>query len=150
MFKHLLLLPLAALLSAQVVADSFPEERARGRSPEYQQGFRDGWRAAQERGPDRWDDRWEDRWDDDGYRGRRPALRIESARYVSGKRKCDFTRWLSSRANGRREYLLDASNRLCGDPSPGDRKQAEVQYFCGPERQVARIDEGESTWLRCN
>ncbi|WP_028455093.1 hypothetical protein [Chitinilyticum litopenaei] len=151
MLKKLALLGSLAVFSVLAHAEPRPpQERMSGRSSEYQQGFQDGWRAAYEmmqNGGNGWNNNGNN-WgnNNDGYRR---DIRIDRARYVSGKRSCDFTRNLANRANGRGEYLLEASNRWCGDPSPGDLKQAEVRYYCGDDLRSAIVKEDESRWLRC-
>jgi hypothetical protein len=76
-------------------------------------------------------------------------ITVSRAVYGSGSRLCDATRWVASRANGRRSANLDASNNICGDPAPGDRKSLEVTYVCGSVAKTASANEHRGLTLDC-
>jgi hypothetical protein len=52
-------------------------------------------------------------------------------------------------ANGRSTASLDASNSICGDPAPGDRKQLSVTYVCGTIAKSADAYEHRTVYLDC-
>ena len=76
-------------------------------------------------------------------------ISITRAVYGSGSRICEATRWARSRANGRQSAQLDASNDICGDPAPGDRKSLEVNYVCGSVPKQASANEHRTAYLDC-
>jgi hypothetical protein len=76
-------------------------------------------------------------------------ITISRAVYGTGSRLCDATRWTANRANGRRTASLDVSNKICGDPSPGERKSLEVTYVCGTIAKTASANEHRSVTLDC-
>lgn len=75
---------------------------------------------------------------------------VNSAFYGDGSRTCDATRWVRSRANGKRSASIDVSNNMCGDPARGSRKQLEVAYTCGHLAKSASAYEHRSVYLDCN
>jgi hypothetical protein len=127
------LVPLIALADVRV-----PEDMLRGQNAQYQQGFRDGFREGVRMSGG-----------GGGGGGYSRGLRIGSASYGAGGKRCDFTRSLAQQANGKDDYLVRASNALCGDPAPGKDKVAIIQFGCGGSERTANIKEGESGKLRC-
>lgn len=75
---------------------------------------------------------------------------VNGAFYGNGSRNCDATRYVRSRANGKRSASIDVSNAMCGDPARGDRKQLEVTYTCGHLAKTASAFEHRSVYLDCN
>jgi hypothetical protein len=76
-------------------------------------------------------------------------ITISRAVYGSSAHTCDATRWAARHANGRMTATLDASNDICGDPSPKDRKSLDVTYVCGTIAKTANAFEHRSLYLDC-
>lgn len=152
MIRMPMCLALAALLLAPVCS------RAQDEPPEYRGESREAWRHGYERGFER------------GYEkglaeGQRRAaaappppppaprigpIRVTGASYGTSSRSCDATRWVASRANGRRSHSFEVTNNICGDPSRGDRKELEVAYRCGEIAKTASAPEHRTITLDCN
>ena len=139
--NKLLLAGLALFPLLATAQPRMPEEMLRGQNSQYQQGFRDGFREATRM--------MNGGGGGGGGGGQQWGLRIETATYGAGPRRCDFTDGLAQRANGKTEYVLRVGNGLCGDPAPGRDKTAVVKYRCGRSNQTATIQEGDSEVLRC-
>jgi hypothetical protein len=77
-------------------------------------------------------------------------ITISRAVYGSSARSCDATRWAARMANGRASATLDASNSICGDPAPGDRKSLDVTYICGSIAKNATAFEHRAVYLDCS
>lgn len=77
-------------------------------------------------------------------------ITISRAVYGSAARSCDATRWAARMANGRATATLDASNSICGDPAPGDRKSLDVTYICGSIARNATAFEHRAVYLDCS
>jgi hypothetical protein len=76
-------------------------------------------------------------------------ITISRAVYGTSAKSCDATRWAARMANGRATASLDASNSICGDPAPGDRKSLSVTYVCGTIAKAADGYEHRSVFLDC-
>ena len=76
-------------------------------------------------------------------------ITISRALYGTSSKSCDATRWAARMANGRASASLDASNSICGDPAPGDRKQLSVTYVCGTIAKSADAYEHRTVYLDC-
>lgn len=77
-------------------------------------------------------------------------IRVTGAFYGTSAKNCDATRYLGSRANGKRSYSLEVTNAMCGDPAHGDRKSLEVTYFCGGLSKSASANEHRTIYFDCN
>jgi len=76
-------------------------------------------------------------------------ITISRAVYGTSSKSCDATRWAARMSNGRASATLDASNSICGDPAPGDRKSLDVTYVCGSIAKSATAYEHRSVYLDC-
>lgn len=76
-------------------------------------------------------------------------ITITRAIYGSSSRSCDATRHVARQANGRLSANVGVTNEMCGDPSPGSRKQLEVTYTCGRIVREASAYEHRSVYLDC-
>jgi hypothetical protein len=76
-------------------------------------------------------------------------IRVTGAYYGTSAKNCDATRYVSSRANGKRSYSFEVSNDICGDPARGDRKSLEVTYRCGRIDKTASANEHRTIYLDC-
>jgi hypothetical protein len=77
-------------------------------------------------------------------------IHVTGATYGTSSRSCDATRWVASRANGRRSHSFEVTNDICGDPSRGDRKELEVAYRCGEIARTASAPEHRTLTLDCS
>ena len=77
-------------------------------------------------------------------------IHVTGATYGTMSRSCDATRWVGSRANGRRSFSFEVTNAICGDPAHGDRKTLEVAYRCGEVARNASAVEHRTVTLDCN
>ncbi len=81
-----------------------------------------------------------------------PALgpiRVTRALYGNASRSCDATRYVARQANGRTSASVNVSNQMCGDPTPGERKELEVTYVCGAFTKTASAYEHRTVYLDC-
>jgi hypothetical protein len=76
-------------------------------------------------------------------------IRVTGAFYGTSSKNCDATRFVASRANGKRSYSFEVSNDICGDPARGDRKSLEVTYYCGHMSKTASAHEHRTLYLDC-
>jgi hypothetical protein len=76
-------------------------------------------------------------------------IRVTGAFYGTPSKNCDATRYVGSRANGKRSYSFEVSNNICGDPARGDRKTLEVTYRCGRLDKTASANEHRTVYLDC-
>jgi hypothetical protein len=76
-------------------------------------------------------------------------IRVTGAFYGNDRKNCDATRYVASRANGKRSYSFEVSNDICGDPARGDRKSLEVTYRCGGLDKTASANEHRTIYLSC-
>jgi hypothetical protein len=76
-------------------------------------------------------------------------IRITGAFYGTSSKNCDATRYVASRANGKRNYSFEVSNNICGDPARGERKSLEVTYYCGQVVKSASANEHRTIYLDC-
>jgi hypothetical protein len=141
----------ALLAAGQALAqDTPPEYRERS---DYRDAYRRGYEAGFERGYSK--------GMDDGQRRAAAVpppvavpvplgpIRITGAFYGTSSKNCDATRYVSSRANGKRTYSFEVTNNICGDPARGDRKSLEVTYFCGGVTKTASANEHRTIYLDC-
>jgi len=77
-------------------------------------------------------------------------IHVIRATYGSDARSCEATRWVASRANGRRSHSFEVTNAMCGDPARGDRKSLEVAYRCGEIGKTASAFEHRTIYLDCS
>lgn len=77
-------------------------------------------------------------------------IRVSGAYYGTSARNCDATRFVASRANGKRSYSMEVTNNICGDPARGDRKSLEVTYWCGRMSKSASANEHRTIYLDCS
>jgi hypothetical protein len=77
-------------------------------------------------------------------------ITISRAVYGTNSKSCDATRWAAKMSNGRMSATLDVTNKICGDPAPGDRKQLTVTYVCGTIAKSADAYEHRSVYLDCS
>jgi hypothetical protein len=74
---------------------------------------------------------------------------VTAAFYGTDSKKCDATRQVSRQANGRASASFEVTNGICGDPSPGNRKELEVTFFCGGVAKSASAYEHRTIYLAC-
>jgi len=77
-------------------------------------------------------------------------IRVSGAFYGTSAKRCDATRYVRRQADGRRAHSFNVSNDMCGDPSHGDRKTLEVNYWCGEVARSASAREHQAIYLNCN
>jgi len=77
-------------------------------------------------------------------------ITITRAIYGSRSRSCDATLYLQRQSNGRIKASVGATNDICGDPDPGNRKMLEVTYTCGGNVREATAYENRSVYLDCS
>jgi len=107
----------------------------------YKEGFSEGYRKGQE--------------DARGAAVAVPApiggpINIQVARYGSSNKICDATRHVRLKAQGKHSASIDATNTICGDPDPGQRKELEVSYTCGSVAKTASAYEHRTVYLDCS
>ena len=107
----------------------------------YQRGYDDGFAAGYRKAQDE-------------ARAAAPAgptgpIAISGAVYGTSSKRCDATRYVARRANGKRRYSFEVSNEMCGDPSRGDRKSLDVTYICGTVARTASANEHRTIYLDC-
>ena len=152
---------LAPFLAALSLASSGLPAAAQDEPPEYRDraDSREAWRRGYERGFER----GYEKGLAEGQRRAPPAampapppaprlgpIHVTGASYGTPSRSCDATRWVGSRANGRRSQTFEVTNDICGDPARGDRKTLEVAYRCGEVARTASAVEHRSIVLDCN
>ncbi|WP_035851733.1 hypothetical protein [Deefgea rivuli] len=125
-----------------------PEEMMRGRSDQYQQGFRDGFREAM---------RMMNGGGDfggnggSGGNGNSRILRIESATYGYGSsQRCDLTQALAREANGHSNFNFRSGNQWCGNPAYNQAKSTSIRFYCGNQVHTTSVPENRTTTLRCD
>lgn len=141
----------AMLAAAQAFAqDTPPEYRERS---DYRDAYRRGYEAGFERG-------YSKGMDDGQRRGAAVPppppppvplgpIRVTGAFYGTTSKNCDATRYVGSRANGKRTYSFEVTNNICGDPARGDRKSLDVTYYCGGVAKTASANEHRTIYLDC-
>ncbi|QLG87246.1 hypothetical protein HQ393_02700 [Chitinibacter bivalviorum] len=143
--KPILCLALSLALSAPALVQAdprMPDEMMRGRSSQYQEGFRDGFREAVRMMNGGGNSGGGNHW------GR--GIHILSAVYSSNRGgSCDFTRRLASQANGRNSFNFASNDGWCGDPAVGHVKYANIIYSCNGREQSVSVRQERSTTLRC-
>ena len=76
-------------------------------------------------------------------------IRVTGAFYGTSSNNCDATRYVASRANGKRTHSFEVTNNICGDPARGDRKSLDVTYRCGRLDKTASANEHRTIYLDC-
>lgn len=79
------------------------------------------------------------------------TIQISNASYGAGRR-CDATHVLRRACNGQRSCSVDVSNKLCGDPESGRRKELRVEYSCrgnGGQSRHGSAREGRDLRISC-
>ena len=138
--KIKILCAIALISTTAFAADpAIPEQMMRGRSSQYQDGFRDGFREAVRmmNGGGGGNNQWS------------RDIRIVRAKYGSNYGSCDFTQRLGRLADGKSSYSFKAGNQWCGDPSNGHKKAATIEYYCGNSLKRAYVRENQVEYLRC-
>jgi hypothetical protein len=145
---------IAALLALPAFAQHAPDDDVRDRSDEYQDAYRKGYEKGFERG-----------YSKGMADGQRHAVAdppapppppqlgpviVIRADYGSQAHRCEATRYMAKRADGKRNYSMEVSNGICGDPSPKDRKTLDVTYRCGDIEKTASAPEHRNIYLDCN
>ena len=117
-------------------------------SSDYKEGYADGFRDGYEKGRRM---AIAEQRDESPSESRGQLITITSAIYGSENgSSCDARRFAGSRANGRRSASIDVTNKMCGDPSPGDRKSLEITYRCGNLVKTASAYEHRTAYLSCD
>jgi len=148
---------LAAAVFAAGLQPAIPLQ-AQDEPPEYRDraDSREAWRRGYERGFERG---YEKGLAEGGRRVATPPppppprtgpIHVIRATYGTEARSCDATRWVASRANGRKTHSFEVTNAICGDPARGDRKSLEVAYRCGEIGKTASAFEHRTLYLDCN
>ncbi len=151
--KKMTTLVIAGLLALPAFAQPVPpdEEEMRGRGDEYRKAYERGFERGYAKGL---------------AEGERRAvaappppppppprlgpIHVIRADYGSEAHRCGATRYLAKRADGKRNYSMEVSNSICGDPSPKDRKMLDVTYRCGEIEKTASAPEHRNIYLDCN
>jgi hypothetical protein len=141
----------AVLLGASLALIALPvlaQSRDPGEREAYRRGYEEGFARGYEKGLA------------GGDRAAPPAapapavatgpIRVSGAFYGTSSSNCDATRYVGSRANGKRSYSFQVSNNICGDPAKGERKSLEVTYYCGRLSKTASANEHRTVYLDCN
>ena len=136
-----------ALCAVALSAAAQPRDERREEA--YRRGYDEGYERGYQRGLE------------EGERRARAALapvpaaprigpiRVTGATYGSTAHKCDATRYVARRADGKMSYSFEVSNEMCGDPSHGDRKELDVTYRCGDTLKTAAANEHRNIYLDC-
>jgi len=149
-------LVIATLLALPAFAQPMPDdEEMRGRGDDYRDAYRKGYERGFERGYAKGLAEGERR----GVVAPPPPppppaprlgpIRVIRAEYGSDAHRCQATRFMAKRADGRRSYSMEVTNAICGDPSPKDRKTLEIAYRCGEIEKTASAPEHRNVYLDC-
>jgi hypothetical protein len=143
----------AATAFAQSNAPDLPEYRDRAEARDaYRRGYETGFERGYSKGLA------------DGERRAAPVIvpppppppprlgpiHVTGAYYGTSSKNCEATRYVASRANGKRTYSFEVTNNICGDPARGDRKELSVTYRCGEVSKTASANEHRTIYLDCN
>lgn len=77
-------------------------------------------------------------------------IRVLSAFYGTASHSCNATHHIERSANGRRSISIAVTNKLCGDPHPGKKKELTVEYRCGDFHKTSSAPEHRDVYLNCN
>ncbi len=77
------------------------------------------------------------------------GIHIQAVAYGKGDRYCDATQAFAESCNGQTSCSVPVSNRLCGDPSHGIVKAAQITYQCGTQQQFTTVAENGVAKLSC-
>ncbi len=117
-------------------------------SSDYKEGYADGFRDGFEKGRRK---AVSEQRSDSNSESRTQLIAITSAIYGPERgSSCDARRFVESRVNGRRSASIDVTNKICGDPSPGNRKSLEITYRCGNLVKTASAYEHRTAYLSCD
>jgi hypothetical protein len=149
-------LVIAALLALPAFGQDTPDEDMRNRSDEYQDAYRRGYEKGFERGYAKGLNEGERR----AVAAPAPPpppppprlgpIVVINADYGSQAHRCGATRYVAKRADGKRNFSMEVTNGICGDPSPKDRKTLDVTYRCGDIEKTASAPEHRNISLDCN
>lgn len=78
-----------------------------------------------------------------------PGIVVIRARYGDDNKSCDLTAWSAKHFNGRTGGDVEVTNKLCGDPSPGNRKSLHVEFLCNGQAKTAEAFEHRRLSLYC-
>lgn len=156
--RRTIALMLSTLLALPALAQPAPpDEELRGRGPDFQDGYRQGYERGFERGYAKGLAEGEHRAaaapppPPPAPPPPRPGpIVVIRADYGSNAHKCGATRYLARRADGKRNFSMEVTNNICGDPSPKDRKSLDVTYRCGDVEKTATAYEHRDIFLDCN
>lgn len=118
---------------------------------DYERGFRNGYERGYEAGREA-AKREAFRDGRSGYSGghRLPSgIVVMNASYGDGERRCDLTAWALQQFNQRTSASVVVNNKLCGDPSPGQRKSLSIEYLCRGEARTASAYEHRTLRINC-
>jgi hypothetical protein len=142
----LMLLCAAAVTTAPAFGQS-PVDDSMSPQEAYAQGFKDGWKEGYAQA----------KKDLSGATASVVApkptpypITVSLASYGTSNRNCNATHYVARRANGKLSASIDATNSICGDPAPGDRKSLDVTYVCGDRAKTATAYEHRTVYLNCS
>ena len=78
-----------------------------------------------------------------------PGIVVVRAWYGDGNKSCDLTAWAAARFNRRTNSEIDVTNKICGDPAPGQRKTLRVDFLCNGQTKTAEAPEHRRLSLFC-
>ena len=133
----------AAALSAGAQSREEPREDA------YRRGYDEGYERGYQRGLEEGERRARAAMAPVPGAPRIGPIRVTGATYGSPAHKCDATRYVARRADGKMSYSFEVSNEMCGDPSHGDRKELAVTYRCGDALKTTAANEHRNVYLDC-
>lgn len=117
-------------------------------SSDYKEGYADGFRDGFEKGRRK---AVTEQYSERSAEPRAQLIAITSAIYGPERgSSCDARRFVEARLNGRRNASIEVTNKMCGDPSPGNRKSLEITYRCGNLVKTASAYEHRTAYLSCD
>jgi len=139
---------LAAGTAFAAMAQSY-EERHESAREAYRRGYDEGFERGYRKGLEEADRRARAPVPPPPPAPARGPIHVTGAAYGSSAHKCDASRYVARRANGKMSYSFEVTNEMCGDPSHGDRKELEVTYRCGDFVKTASANEHRTVYLDC-
>ena len=140
---------IGSLLLATALA-AWAQPRDERREDAYRRGYDEGYERGYRKGLEEGERRARaDMPPPPGAAPRAGPIHVTGATYGSPAHKCDATRYVAHRANGKLSYSFEVSNEMCGDPSHGDRKELAVTYRCGDAIKTAAANEHRNIYLDC-
>ena len=76
-------------------------------------------------------------------------IRMAGAFYGTSSKRCDASRYVRHRIDGKMSESFKVSNEMCGDPAHGDRKELEITYWCGPVSKSTSAREHQTIYVSC-